>query len=369
MDKETLPPSREHSFQRIVDTAIRLSLLFVLAILCFNILKPFLLPVVWGVILAVALSPLFNRLVRMMGGRRKLAAMTFCLLGLALLLVPSYFFFSSLIEGSIHVVDRIHAGTIEIPAPADSVKEWPIIGDPIYKEWLAASQNTEGAFTRFKPQIMSVVSGIGGIATGLGRDLLLLVIATLLASVFLATSDSGIRAFQRIFTRLIGERGPEMVRLTADTIRNVAKGVVGVALIQTALCGIGLLMAGVPAAGLWILLVLILAVIQLPPTLIMLPIIVYQFGHMDTVPAVIFTIWSLVAAASDNFLKPLLLGRGMETPMLVILLGALGGMIWAGIIGLFIGAVILSIGYELLLAWLGTPDPMAGEEEPAAETR
>ena len=164
---------------------------------------------------------------------------------------------------------------------------------------------------------------------------------------------------------MVGERGDELAQLTTDTIRNVAKGVVGVALIQTVLCGIGILFAGIPVAGLWILLILILAVIQLPPFLIILPLIIYMFNTADTAPAVLFTVWSLIAGGSDTFLKPMFLGRGMKTPMLVILIGALGGMIWGGILGLFIGAVVLALGYELLQAWLRAEEaPVSSEASP-----
>jgi len=167
----------------------------------------------------------------------------------------------------------------------------------------------------------------------------------------------------RIFTRLSGEKlGLQYTELSKATIRSVAQGVLGVAVIQAILAAIGMYFMDVPAWGLWTLLILVLAVAQLPPILILAPVIVYVFSVADTTPAVIFTIWSVIVSVSDGFLKPLFLGRGMETPMLVILLGAIGGMMLSGIIGLFVGAIVLALSYELFVAWLNQEQQAVAEE-------
>ncbi len=367
MDPENQTAGHQASFQRLVDVFIRLGLLALLASWCYLIVKPFLLPVLWGLILAVAFHPLFHKTERLLGGRRKLTATLFGLLGVAFLVVPSYFFLASLVDSSTNLVEQLSTGTLEIPPPAESVQSWPLIGERLHADWLSASNNLEEALRRFAPQIRDVATGAAGILAGLGTDLLMFLIATILAAAFLATSSSGAKVFRSIFTRLVGERGEELAKLTTDTIRNVAKGVVGVALIQTSLAAVGLLVAGVPGAEIWILLILILAVIQLPTLLVLLPIVIYQFSVSETLPAVLFMIWSIIAGGSDSLLKPLLLGRGMKTPMLVILMGALGGMMWAGMLGLFLGAIMLSLGYELFLAWLRAAPPPT-ENTPPPET-
>ncbi len=158
--------------------------------------------------------------------------------------------------------------------------------------------------------------------------------------------------------RLAGERGVELVRVSAATIRSVAVGVVGVALIQAFLATLGFLAAGVPAAGVWGLLVLLLAIAQLPALIVMLPMIIYVFTTTDTTGAIIFAIWAILVGLSDNILKPLLLGRGVEVPMLVILIGSLGGMVTLGILGLFIGAVVLALGHQIYVAWARGDDPV-----------
>jgi len=185
-------------------------------------------------------------------------------------------------------------------------------------------------------------------------------IAIVIAGVFMAHSGGGHEAVQRVATRLIGEHGGEIADLAESTIRSVARGILGVALIQALLAGIGFFVAGVPAAGLWALLCLLLSVAQIGVLPILLPIIIYLFNTADLAVAIGFLIWSIPVALVDNILKPLLLGRGLKTPMIVIFMGAIGGFLTSGIIGLFIGAVVLALGWELLLAWL-YPDPRPGE--------
>ncbi len=149
-----------------------------------------------------------------------------------------------------------------------------------------------------------------------------------------------------------GDRGPEIVALATATIRGVMQGVIGVAFIQAILSVIGMVIVGVPAAGIWAALVMILAVIQLPPILVLGPIAAWVFSFTSTGPAVFFLIWALLVSGCDGFLKPVLMGRGVDAPMLVILLGALGGMMLSGIIGLFVGAVVVAITYTLFMAWI-----------------
>jgi predicted PurR-regulated permease PerM len=132
----------------------------------------------------------------------------------------------------------------------------------------------------------------------------------------------------------------------------VVQGVLGVAIIQSILGGVGIWAIGIPAAGLWALIILLLAIMQLPPLLIMGPLAIYAFSFADTTPAIIFLVWSIIVSASDAFLKPIFLGRGVDVPMLVILLGAIGGMILSGIIGLFVGAVVLALSYKVFQALL-----------------
>jgi predicted PurR-regulated permease PerM len=259
---------------------------------------------------------------------------------------------ASLVEGVQGVSQGLKDGSLKIPPPPDSVADWPLIGEPTHKFWQLASTNLEAAATQLAPQLKSIGSWLLSAAAGAGAGVLQFVIAIIIAGAFMANADGAVVSLKSFAVRLVGERGEELANLSGKTVRSVAQGVLGVAVIQALLAGTGLLAMDVPGAGFWALLVLLLAIVQLPPILVLGPIIVYVFSVADTVPAVLFLVWSLLVSMSDGLLKPFLLGRGLDIPMLVILIGAIGGMISSGIIGLFIGSVILAVGYKLFMAWL-----------------
>ncbi|UCG88205.1 MAG: AI-2E family transporter, partial [Gemmatimonadota bacterium] len=178
-------------------------------------------------------------------------------------------------------------------------------------------------------------------------------IALIIAGFMLTYSEGGENKARSIAGRVGGQTGENVIGITTATIRSVAQGVLGVALVQAAAAGLGMFIAGIPAFGIWTIIVLILAVIQLPPFLVLLPVAIWYFTATDNaVVAIIFLVWCLLVSTSDTFLKPLFLGRGLDTPMPVILIGAIGGLMLHGIIGLFVGAVVLAIGYELFKGWM-----------------
>jgi predicted PurR-regulated permease PerM len=339
--------------RRAIEAAIRIALVFLLVLWCFNIVRPFILLVLWGAILAVAVYPLFDKLQSLLGGRRKLAATLMTLTALAMLVTPSVMLSESAIENSQTLGTQIKEGTLRIPPPPETVQSWPLIGEKLHKAWSLASNNLSAALSKYKDQLTVFAKWVLAAAAGAGAVLLQFIVSIAIAGMLLVYAKSGTDAVVKISARLMGERGGRaFADLAGATIRSVAQGVLGVAVIQAVLAGIGMLAIGVPYAGIWTLLVLFLAIVQLPTILILGPIIIYVFTITSTVPAVIFMIWSLLVGMSDSFLKPLLLGRGLDVPMLVILLGAIGGMILSGIIGLFVGAVVLAVGYELFVLWL-----------------
>ena len=356
MGNTTEATDDRHFQSRVMDAAIRISLLALLVLWCFNIIKPFIMPVLWGAIMAVAIYPLFVTAYTRLGGRQKLAATLITLIALAILIVPSFLLSESLVDGAQSLSAEMEAGTLAIPPPSEKVKNWPLIGEQAYRTWSLFSQNLGQALQEFKPQVEAVVGWVIGAAAGVGKGVLLFLVSILIAGAFLVYGQSGSQALETVAARILKGDGKQFVDLAGATIRSVAQGVLGVAVIQAILAGIGMMLVGVPYAGLWSLLVLLLAIIQLPPLVVLGPVIIYVFSVETTVPAVLFMIWGLIVSASDTFLKPLFLGRGMDIPMLVILLGAIGGMILSGIIGLFVGAVVLAVGYTLFMAWLGEED-------------
>ena len=339
--------------RRAIEAAIRIGLVFLLVLWCFYIIRPFILLVLWGTIIAVAVYPLFEKFQAMLGGRKKLAATLMTFIALAMLLIPTVMLSGSAIENSQALAKRMEEGTLSVPPPADQVKSWPLVGERLHTAWSLASNNLSAALSRYKDQLTEAAKYVLSAAAGAGALVLKFVVSIIIAGMLLVYAKSGTAAVDKVSERLMGTQlGHKFASMAGATIRSVAQGVLGVAVIQAVLAGIGLLLIGVPYTGLWTLLVLLLAIIQLPTLIILGPIIVYVFTITSTVPAVIFMIWSLLVGASDSFLKPLLLGRGLDIPMLVILLGAIGGMILSGFIGLFVGAVVLAVGYKLFVVWL-----------------
>ena len=337
-----------------IDTAIRISLVALLAYWSFLICKPFVVLLIWSIIIAVAIFPLFKKFEILFGEKKKLALILFTLLLLSILIVPSFLLISSMIETARGLAETMQTGTLHIPPPPRNVAEWPVIGKHIFSLWTAASENLVDTLSQFKSELKIVGTWVLSTTAGTVGSVLQFIISIIIASVFMANASSVNQFSKALFIRVAGEAGKDFSEIAGATMRSVAQGVLGVAFIQALLAGIGLLVMGVPGAGLWTLGVLLLAIMQLPTILLLGPIVVYVFSVADTVPAVIFMVWSLLVGLSDNVLKPLFLGRGMDIPMLVILIGAIGGMMLHGIIGLFIGAVILAIVYKLFIQWLET---------------
>jgi predicted PurR-regulated permease PerM len=348
-----MPSAEDRAFlNRAVETSIRLGLIALLVVWCFQVVRPFVQPIVWGVILAIAIYPVFRRLGRVTGGRAWLSASILVVGFLLLLSVPSVLITRSLVESATELAAALKEGGLEVPPPPARVADWPVIGEGLYGFWTTASRNLEAALEQAGPQLKAVGHWILSMGATAGFGIVMFGLSIVIAGVLLSYGDRAVDTARRVARRLVPERGDELVELTGATVQSVTRGILGVALIQAVLAGIGMLAAGVPAAGLWALLVLLAAVIQIPTLLILIPLIVYVFSASSTLVAVLFTVWSLVVGMSDNVLKPLLLGRGVDVPMLVIFMGAIGGFILNGIIGLFVGAVVLAVGYTLFRSWL-----------------
>ena len=335
-----------------IDAAIKIVLLGAIVSLSFQIIRPFLMPVVWGVIIAVAMGPLVEKLISLMDGRRKLAITLFTLVAIGLLVIPAYFLVRSSYEGVQIFVEDLQENKLDIPPASEKLAAIPLIGEKCSKLWNLAAADLEKAIIASKPLAQKASSSIVGFLTGTLGSILQFAVSFVIAAFFMLNPAKGFAATAKIATSVAGERGEEFTRLTTATIRGVMNGVVGVALIQAVLGTLGMVVLGVPLAALWGLLILIVAIAQIPPIIILGPVAIYAFSAFDTTPAVIFLIWAILVSACDGVIKPVLMARGLDTPMLVILLGAIGGMMLSGIIGLFVGAVVLSITYTLFMAWV-----------------
>ena len=348
-----------------IEIAIRLGLIFLILAWCLQILTPFISLVAWGAIIAVALYNPFLKLVEKLGGKKKLAMTLIVVIGIAVILVPVISLSSSMVEGATKLGTEVSEGSVHIPAPPAYVEEWPVIGKKTYKVWLQASQDIRSVLEKYPHQLTAVGKKMLGAAAGVSVGVLQFVVSFLIAAVFLMNAEAAAVNLRKLANRLTAEHGEELLEMSSSTIRSVAVGVIGIAFIQALLGGLGMMFAGVPAAGLLAIVILVLAIAQLPPLLILGPVAFYVFSAESTTVAMVFLIWSLLVSFSDMLLKPLFLGRGVDVPMLVILLGAIGGMITSGIVGLFIGAIVLALGYKLLVVWLKVGDPVSEENEQA----
>ena len=338
--------------RRITRAVVRLSLLALLVFWCLKILGPFINPIIGGVVIAIAVQTPYAKLARAMGGRPKLAAVLLIAMSLLVLILPTITLGASLVETTAELSgDFIHDG-IRIPPPPDAVADWPLVGERLSELWLATSQNLESALVKLAPYLKDVGLWLVSTVGDMGFGLVMFVVAIIIAGALLPNGERAAKLARKVASVVAGDRGPELAELAASSVQSVTRGVLGVALIQSLLGGLGMLVAGVPAAGLWTLLILILAVMQLPAMLVLVPVIFYVFSTSSTTVAVLFTIWSALVGLSDNVLKPLLMGHGSEVPMLVLFMGSLGGFMTGGILGLFVGAVILSLGYTVFMAWL-----------------
>lgn len=362
MNSSYHPSSDKSLVARALEVTIRVGVVVLLLFWCFRIAQPFIQIFFWGIIIAIAIFPGYRWLGSALGGRNKLAAILVTLLLLIILIVPSLMFAGSLVETAQKLSAGFFKGSLNIPAPPENIKSWPVIGETLYDFWHLSSENLTAAVSKIAPHLKVFGLWVLNTAAGAGFAIVSFVIAIIIAGVLLANGERGVQVARAIGVRLAGERGIELVQLSGSTVRSVARGILGVAIIQSILAGLGCLVVGVPAAGLWALLVLILAVVQLPTILILGPIIIYVFYTASTVPAVLFAIWSILVGGCDSFLKPLLMGRGVDVPMLVVFIGAIGGFILNGIIGLFIGAIIFSLGFKLFQVWLN--EDMKQEEAP-----
>jgi predicted PurR-regulated permease PerM len=356
--------SEEFFLSRVTAGTIRVVLIGGWIAWCLQIVLPFLVPVLWGAIIATAVYPLTHRLSRR---RPKLGAGIFALVALAVIVVPTYLFFDSVGSFVVRVGRQLAQGELKIPPPRADVAEWPVVGKKIYGLWMSVVNTPASLIEGHLPQLRDVgrwlAQSLGGLTLGILQSLFAVAVAT----AFLLKAEATQRALAPVGERLTPGRGQHLLELASSTVRSVAKGVLGVAAIQAVAAWAGMAVAGIPAPAAWALLILITAVAQLPAMLVLGPMVVYVWASLSTNVAIVFTVWSVLVGLMDNVLKPLLLGRGAGVPTLVIVIGAIGGMISSGIIGLFVGAVVLAVGYELFIAWVrgsqGDPAPLVSVAE------
>ncbi len=335
-----------------LDFAVQIALVALLAYWTMILVKPFLTIVIWSVILAVVLNPLFVWMVSRLHMHRALAALLVTILCLVVLLGPTAWLGISLVETLRSVALRLGSGSIAVPLPPEALKNWPLIGDKIFGFWSLASTDLKAALVQIGPQLTPIENALLGLAGSAGMSMIKFVIATVISGFLLPSGPMLVKSGRLIFRRYAADRGDEFVDLIGTTIRNLARGVLGVSILQSLLAGIGFILAGIPAAGFFTVMILLLGIVQVDAAIVTVPLIIWSWIKMNTTVALIFTVYMIPVTLLNNILRPFVIAHGLKTPMLVIFIGIIGGILAHGLIGLFVGPVVLAVAWELLSAWI-----------------
>jgi len=342
---------RDEFMMASVDLAIRLAALAALLYFAFVLIYPFISIVVWTAVLTVAIYPAFDWLAGRLGGRPRLAAALITLLSLLIVIGPATWLALDLIQSLQMLSKQLDLSSVSLPPPAESVRRWPLIGDRVYQFWYLASNNLSAAFSQISPQLKPLGGSLLRTAAGTGTGILKFFAAIIIAGFAFPAGPSLGSGLKKFSSRLVSNRGEEFVNLAGATIRAVSRGIIGISVVQALLVGLGLMVAGVPGASLITFAVLILGIIQIGPSIILIPVIIWSWIAMERMDALLFTAYMIPVNLLDNVLRPLAMGRGLKTPVPVTLFGVIGGTLAYGITGLFLGPIILAVTWELLVAW------------------
>ena len=334
------------------DLAIRFALVALIVYWSFLLLRPFIAILIWAAILSVAMYPIFVWLKRVLGGRSTLASFLLTALALVILLGPVSTLGAALVNNLSGIATEISAGTIKVPPPPPYVAEWPFIGSRLSTFWQAASVELAQTLASIVPQLKEMAGKVLGVVGNIGLGVLQFIVAIIISGFVYSRAESLQNSLKSFSARAAPEVGEGLVDLAGGTVRSVARGVIGISMIQAILFGIGAIIADIPLVGLWTFIVLILAIVQVGPGLVIIPVIIYAWTTLDTVGAAILTAYMVPVMLLDNVLKPIIMGRGLPVPMLVIFIGVIGGTLAHGLIGLFVGPIVLALGYELGRAWI-----------------
>ncbi|MDL5048723.1 AI-2E family transporter [Oscillatoria amoena NRMC-F 0135] len=341
----------------VIHYALQLLALALLLIWCFRILESFITPLVWGAILAITLYPLHKKITQWLKGRKGWSAVIITVLLIGVILGPAVGLLLSTVDEVKELATAYREGELHVPPPSAKVKEWPVIGSTLYGYWSKASTNLTALITENRDQVKAVLLNVVDMLASTAKGIVLFALSILISGGLLAYAKPSGDFARNLFVKLAGKAGESMAASAELTVRNVAKGILGVAVIQSLLAGIGFVLAGVPLAGVWILICLVLAIVQVGLLPVSVGVIIYIWSAADAVTATVLTIWMIFVGVVDNILKPIMLGKGAPAPMLVVFLGAIGGFIAMGFIGLFTGAIILTLAYNLITDWLNGNPP------------
>jgi predicted PurR-regulated permease PerM len=337
-------------------TRTTLAVLFIFGMIaaCFLVLQPFLASTVWAATLVLATWPVMLRLEAALGGRRGIAVSLMALVLLLLVMAPIAWAISAIVNNAVFLLSLPDAAaSFKLPGPPDWVKDIPLVGRPGSDEWQRLANSSHGDLARLvRPYLVTVTQWIAQAAGSVGTGVLHLLLTIAIAVLFYLRGEQAADWCRRFGRRLADDNGERAVVLAGQAIRGVALGVVVTALAQTLLAGIGLSLAGVPQAGVLTAVTLFLCIAQLGPGLVLVPAIIWLFVVGNTVPAIVLLVISIPTVTLDNVLRPILIRRGADLPLLLILVGVIGGLLAFGLLGLFVGPVILAVTHTLVQHWI-----------------
>ncbi|HSC93773.1 MAG TPA: AI-2E family transporter YdiK [Burkholderiales bacterium] len=347
------PPSRD--LTRITLAVIVIGLMIVA---CLWILQPFLAATIWATMIVVATWPMMLGVQARLGGRRwaAVSVMTFAML--LVLVVPIVLAVATIVDHADQMVAWAKAvAAAGIPSPPGWVEQVPIVGEKVAREWQAlAATPSEDLVARATPYARRAVQWFASQAGSFGLMLLQFLLIVVITAILYSTGEMAARGVRRFVRRLADDRGESSVVLAGQAIRAVALGVVVTAVVQSTLAGIGLAVAGVPYAAVLTAIAFILCIAQLGPTLVLAPAVGWLYWTGDPVWGTVLLVWTILVGSMDNFLRPFLIKRGADLPLLLIFVGVIGGLISMGIIGLFVGPTVLAVTYRLLESWIAEID-------------
>jgi predicted PurR-regulated permease PerM len=328
---------------------------------CVWIMMPFVAAVIWATMIVIATWPIMAAIQRRLGGRRGPAVAVMMVALLTLLVVPTWLGISTIASNSDRVGQFVHSLATEGLPPAPAwLERIPVVGARLTAQWQGFAGNPESLLARVQPYMKDAAKWAAERAGGIGSMVIQLLLTVIVSGILFVSGETAANGVLRFLRRLAGERGENSGRLAARAVRAVALGIVVTALAQTLIAGVGLFVAGVPHAGLLAAIVFVLCIAQLGPLLVMAPAIIWLYSSGSAGRGTVLLVFGIVAVTLDNVLRPVLIKKGADLPLLLILSGVLGGVLAFGVVGLFVGPVLLAVAWTLLVAWVGDLDQTPG---------
>ncbi|WP_191964812.1 AI-2E family transporter [Synechococcus sp. RSCCF101] len=341
--------------RQVIDLTLQLVTTGGLVAWCVLVISPFLSIIIWAVILAIGLHSSYRWLLQHLGGRSGLAALVILIAGLAVILGPLGFLIINLAGDARALAESVATGSLALPPSPAWLSDVPLIGPALSQTWADSAADFPSFLEQIKPALANLGQSLLGSGANVLASVLQLIVALIVSLALMINAASLRKRLGLVAKRLAPEQADAFIDLATSTLQHVIRGVIGVALVQTLLIGIAFVLAGIPWAGVLIGLCLVLSLVQVGPALVVLPVLIYAWTSLGTLTALLLTLWLIPAGLIDNVLKPIWMAKGLPVPLVVVLLGVLGGTLTYGLTGLFTGPVILSLGYSLLRLWVRDP--------------